>query len=293
MTAEATASLEDVIRQRILDEAWDDPEPVASPTAEGRPEAPDLSAEKSNRGLAEVYEEEYQRRVQGVRGESESEKKEQEIDGLMTELFGKLDNLTNFYFTPEAPRPKPSGESAANVPSVAMEEITPLATSVEQSQAAPEEVHARGKGRAGVLVGGQELNPAEKQAQRRAAKVAKRKRQRQRSQEDRLVERMRPGLGNKYAKERVKEAMQARNVTEGTTSQSASTDFGKSAQFFAHLQASVRDEADKVRSKVRGAQQQPEPESAAGRLMRQGRPAAKKSKKRGGKSGGQAGALKL
>ena len=53
---ERTTSLEEMIKQRILEERWDSVIPKRAPRSTTAGEAPDLSQEKSNVGLGELYE---------------------------------------------------------------------------------------------------------------------------------------------------------------------------------------------------------------------------------------------
>ncbi|KAF5933923.1 hypothetical protein HYC85_030094 [Camellia sinensis] len=120
ITEEVTASLEELIQKRIIE---DD--------------------NKSKKGLAEVYEEEYVQKtglVSTALSFSDEQKKEASV--LFKKLCLKLDALSHFHF---APKPVIEDMSIqANVPALAMEEIAPVAVS-DAAMLAPEEVFA-GKG---------------------------------------------------------------------------------------------------------------------------------------------------
>jgi U3 small nucleolar RNA-associated protein MPP10 len=98
-----------------------------------------------------------------------------------------------------------------------------------------------------VLVGRTELDPAQKQAERRAKKSERSKKRKQDKANWKLVLKANPGLGNKYAKEDMLERLQAKNVKAGTVSVDAPDKFGRSNQFFAKLQQ--RAEMDKLKQK--------------------------------------------
>lgn len=96
-----------MIKKRILDNQFDDVERKADPTA--KPFLPskrvEISDEKSQKSLAELYEEEYikQKTNDQTNEKDEALKKEH---GAITEMFNtlcqKLDALSNFHFTPKA-----------------------------------------------------------------------------------------------------------------------------------------------------------------------------------------------
>ena len=65
-------------------------------------------------------------------------KKHAEIDELMSLLDSRLNALTNFHYTPRAPKEELS--IISNVSTLQVEEITPAATS-DVSRLAPEELH--------------------------------------------------------------------------------------------------------------------------------------------------------
>ena len=85
-----------------------------------------------------------------------------------------------------------------------------------------------------------------------ARKAAKSKRHRQNEATRRLVERINPGLGNKYAKQdMMKELGRAKNVTKTVAAGADSTGSSafKSAKFFAKLQDQVASEVAGFRGK--------------------------------------------
>jgi len=137
------------------------------PTAR-RPTEVELSDEKSKKSLSEIYEEAYLREKerQAAEGPAEassdlfataiaaaaSKAKESstateeeakaivEIKKQMSQLFSRLDELTNFHYTP--PEPAADVQIIANVPAIAVEEKLPAALS-DAARLAPEEVYAK------------------------------------------------------------------------------------------------------------------------------------------------------
>lgn len=245
ITVEVTAALEDIIKQRILDEAWDDVERKAPPEGEGDAhELAEVSQEKSKKGLGELYEEEYMEKAMGVVKESAEDKLKTEIRGLFKTLCGKLDALSNFHFTPKPVVPEMAVQPDA--PAIQLEEVIPAAVSEAQLRA-PEEVYEKKRGRLGLVRAEEELSKEDRRRRRAATKAAKSKRKRQREAQRKLVARINPGMGNKYAKEQLMdEISRSRNITSGSQASGGLERYDKSAKFFAKLQDEAQTE---IRSK--------------------------------------------
>ncbi|XP_057465138.1 M phase phosphoprotein 10-like [Actinidia eriantha] len=143
ITEEVTASLEDLIQKRILEGHFDDVQKAPDLPSKAPRELKELDENKSKKGLAEIYEDEYVQKTGLVSAAlSFSDEQKKEASMLFKKLCLKLDALSHFHFTP-----KPVVEDMsiqANVPALAMEEIAPLAVS-DAAMLAPEEVFA-GKG---------------------------------------------------------------------------------------------------------------------------------------------------
>ncbi|XP_016481368.1 M phase phosphoprotein 10 isoform X1 [Nicotiana tabacum] len=143
ITEEVTASLEELIQKRIVEGRFDDVQKPPSLPSRAPRETKELDDNKSKKGLAEIYEEEYVQKtglVSTALSFSDEQKKEATL--LFKKLCLKLDALSHFHFTP-----KPVIEDMsvqANVPALAMEEIAPVAVS-DAAMLAPEEVFS-GKG---------------------------------------------------------------------------------------------------------------------------------------------------
>jgi U3 small nucleolar RNA-associated protein MPP10 len=215
ITPDVTATLEDMIKERIKQELWDDVErrSVDDFSSRKKKELADVSTEKSKIGLGEIYAQEFEQRFLGAAqsGEEEVNKREQEIFTLWKKLSSQLDSLTNFHYTP---KPKFNDmEVRQNVSAIQMEEVIPMGVSTEVS-VAPEEIMSKKKGREGILKGDEESTPEERQRARRAKKVARRKARQAKLADEKAVARANPGLGNKYAMRTAMEGLsRARNVT--------------------------------------------------------------------------------
>ena len=115
ITEQVSKRLEDIIKQRIKDQAYDDVErkikPVENPYEYKKKLI--LDQEKSKLSLAEVYEQEYLKQKTALEqsarkpgmldddGNEESPKEVAAIRKSMSILFSKLDSLTHFHFTPK------------------------------------------------------------------------------------------------------------------------------------------------------------------------------------------------
>lgn len=232
-TVEKSVSIEDIITSRIRDEAFDDPIRKEAPREKASRELPELSQEKSEKGLGEIYEDMYMKEIQGVDKESdELKEKHEKITTMYNKLVYLLDRLANSSYTPSYLYKDMSVNKSTS--SIMMEESTPAIMSNEQSKA-PEEVYARKEGRKGILVGDSEITQEQRQSDRRASKVARKKRiqqsendLRQRAQYDEKAKAI-------LQKRKDKELVNAKNVVTGVDVKKSSDSF-KSTQFFKKLQ---------------------------------------------------------
>ncbi|KAI8483331.1 u3 small nucleolar ribonucleoprotein MPP10 [Branchiostoma belcheri] len=217
ITEETTMELEDIIKQRIKDQAgaWDDVERKVKPVEEvfEYKKRVVLDQEKSKASLAQVYENEYLKQTQDEKKEEENPQ-HQEIRTMMDSLFVKLDALSNFHFTPKPPAPEV--KIVSNLPSIVHEEVAPTSVS-DAALLAPEEVKEKSKS------AGQEKGSQEK-----------------------LVEKLNPGLGNKYAKKRAMEELEKQSRRGGKTKiikdEGKSQPLKSSKAFFTQLQEEVSEE---------------------------------------------------
>ena len=115
VTEQVSKRLEDIVIQRIKDQAYDDVErkikPVENPYEYKKKLI--LDQEKSKLSLAEVYEQEYLKqksaiddstKTPGILDDDGNEQTPKEVESIrksMKILFSKLDSLTHFHFTPK------------------------------------------------------------------------------------------------------------------------------------------------------------------------------------------------
>ncbi|NXF29398.1 MPP10 protein, partial [Nyctibius bracteatus] len=251
ITEETTFQLEDIIKQRILDEAWDDVVPKEKPKEEAfeYKKRITLDHEKSKLSLAEIYEQEYMKLHQ-QKTEEEENPEHKEIQEMMDSLFLKLDALCNFHFTPKPPVPEV--KIVSNLPAISMEEVAPVAVS-DAALLAPEEIKEKNK--AGDVKTDAEKTPTDKKRERRKKKLRKRMKLREKEKRQKLLEKMKPEQGTKLSK-KAAAAKLKRLTKEGKAS--LLKDEGKdkvlksSQAFFSQLQDQVRmqiKDADKLKKK--------------------------------------------
>ncbi|KAM4893240.1 U3 small nucleolar ribonucleoprotein MPP10 [Sylvia borin] len=239
ITEETTFQLEDIIKQRILDEAWDDVVPKEKPKEEAfeYKKRISLDHEKSKLSLAEIYEQEYVK-LQQQKTEEEENPEHKEIQEMMDSLFQKLDALCNFHFTPKPPVPEV--KIVSNLPAISMEEVAPVAVS-DAALLAPEEIKEKNK--AGDVKTDAEKTPTDKKRELRRKKLRKRMRRREKEKREKLLEKMKPEQGTKLSK-KAAAAKLKRLTKEGKAS--LLKDEGKdkalksSQAFFSQLQDQVR-----------------------------------------------------
>lgn len=245
VTEETTLQLEDIIKQRIKDQVWDDVVRKEKPKEDAfeYKKRLTLDQEKSKLSLAEIYEQEYLKLNQ-KKTEEKEDPKHVEIQTLMDNLFLKLDALSNFHFTP-----KPvvaEIKVVSNLAAITMEEVAPVGVS-EAALLAPEEVKEKNK--AGDIKTNAEKTDTDKKRERRKKKTIKRFKIKEREKRQKLTEKIRAEKGKKQTKQEA-EASLKKLTKEGKAT--LLKDEGKdkalksSQAFFSQLQ-------DQVKLQIKGA----------------------------------------
>ncbi|KAG8001599.1 U3 small nucleolar ribonucleoprotein MPP10 [Nibea albiflora] len=245
ITEETTLQLEDIIKQRIKDQAFDDVVRKEKPKEEvfEYKKRLTLDHEKSKQSLAEIYEQEYLKQNQ-QKTEEEENPSHGEIQKLMDTLFLKLDALSNFHFTPKPHIPEV--KVVSNLPSITMEEVAPVSAS-DATLLAPEEIKEKNK--AGDVLGATEKTSTDKKRDRRHKKKVKRLKIKEKEQRQKLKEASTTGENKKLSKTEVAENL--KKLTKGGKA-TILKDEGKdkalrsSQAFFSQLQ-------DQVKSQIKSA----------------------------------------
>ncbi|KAM0736334.1 U3 small nucleolar ribonucleoprotein MPP10 [Formica fusca] len=243
ITEETTIKLEDIIKQRIKDKAWDDVEkkfkPVETPLEYKKKLI--LDQEKSKESLSQIYEKEYLKQKQTLDPENNEKKQEDsqlrsEIQQMMRSLMSKLDALSNYHYTPKLA--KPEIKIISNVPAIRMEEVAPVTTS-DATLLAPEEIKTKPRG---DVIGKSERTKTDMKRERRRKKLKQQIKQQAIEKKEKLKT-LKPGISKKYEdkKERatlLKKVTKDKNVTklDETTHKVAKS----STAFFEQLQNQVK-----------------------------------------------------
>jgi len=250
ITIEHTLSIEDVIKQRIIEEDWDDVVPRELHDIginQKNSEIPELSQEKSKLSLGALYEREYLKKATGydtTAGEKETneEKAKNEMKTIFTNICSNLDALSNYHFTPRPLADKTEIKSLAT-PAISMEEVLPLHFS-NAKVSAPEESYGQKKGKESVLRGDTEMDKSEKKRFRQAKKAARRKERKAKRADENLISKLQPGLGldNPYEKRKMREELQMARASGKIVSgeKDNNQDYSTSAKFFQSIQRGVQ-----------------------------------------------------
>eukprot|EP00055_Hartaetosiga_balthica_P009660 m.39034 g.39034 ORF g.39034 m.39034 type:complete len:529 (+) comp6833_c0_seq2:119-1705(+) len=166
-TEEATKTLEDMIKQRIVDNNFDDVERrfESALNLDEEKELPEISAEKSKIGLAEIYEQEYIEATTGgitSAAERRLQKQHEVVKQLMMQIEDELNALTNSHYLPM--RPSNDLTITTKASAITMEDVTPTSMAKDM-QKAPEELK-----KDKLSLGEEELTGTDKKRQRRQKK---------------------------------------------------------------------------------------------------------------------------
>ena len=120
ITKEVTIKIEELIKQRVLDELFDDPVLLNENRRKKlNKNETEMDFTKSKKGLGDLYAEEMANKLLSLNPEAflEAELKgpdaplKREIEEISKDLFQNLDTLSNFHYTPKAPKTEASIQS--------------------------------------------------------------------------------------------------------------------------------------------------------------------------------------
>ncbi|GBG78326.1 hypothetical protein CBR_g26354 [Chara braunii] len=236
ITEEVTRSIEDIIKQRIIEHRYDDVQRKAKPVATTPKDVAEVDDSKPQKGLGEVYEEEFMKATgaHGLTKETERDKLKKESSAIFKDLCLKLDAMSHFHFTPKQVTEDMTVRPA--VPALAMEEVAPIAVT-DADMLAPEELYEAGGGAGGVRgsAAGEVIVEGELTREDRKRLRAKRKRkQKAELKQEEHKKRSKYGIyaslvgGNKLG--------ESKNTKKGEAAKD--TSYTKSAKVFAHLEDS-------------------------------------------------------
>lgn len=237
ITESVSMRLEDIIKQRIKDKAFDDVERKVKPSDiqyEYKKQVV-LDQEKSKQSLAQIYEKEYLKELEkndpnAADVEEEEPKAHKEIRAELKDLFEKLDMLSNFHYTPRPAQPEL--RIITNLPTIAMEEVAPVATN-DATLLAPEEIKRKVKG--GNILGEGERTKTDKNRERRHKKQFQQDKFKKQKSTDKTA------LINKV--------MKSRNVEK--IKSVADDSMKSSSAFFNKLQDEASQSQNKIKSKLK------------------------------------------
>ena len=250
ITVAYTANLEEIIKQRIMAEDWDDIVPRELPDVgwsrqkRNKGELPEVSQEKSKLGLGELYEREYLKKAVGYDVDaaeklSSEDQLKNEMKSLFANVCSKLDALSNYHFTPR-PVAGDTEVRPLTIPAIAMEEVLPIHVS-DARGVAPEEVYGTKKrGREAILRDTSEMDQIERKRLRNSKKSARRKVRQAKLADEKLISRLEPSLGlnNPYEKRKMREELSMARAGGRVTTGAADVNdkYGASQTFFQRLQ---------------------------------------------------------
>ena len=286
VTNDLTLDFEELIKQRIADLDYDDvvrklgkDDRIHNQAKNDIRELEETLGKKSSVGLGELYEQDYEQEVLGKKSKQEEAflEKKFEIKNLFDNIMYKLNALSSFYYTPKPNKLLKEGvkvkkmkdnRESLGISAIEMEEKLPINVSESVAQT-PEELYKLHKNAGlrkhdddsketggttsktvvGVVKTDEEKTKEERRRQRQERKRAKRKRKAQKQASEKILAKLNPGLGNKYAKKKIKKRIELMGMDSASKRESDSYDdkiakeaFSNSSQFFKMLKETVNDD---------------------------------------------------
>lgn len=119
ITKEVTIKIEELIKQRVLDELFDDPVLLNDNRRKRLNKATEMDFTKSKKGLGDLYADDIAGKLLSNDAEAFLETElngpdaplKREIEEISKDLFQNLEKLSNFHYTPKAPKTEASIQS--------------------------------------------------------------------------------------------------------------------------------------------------------------------------------------
>lgn len=146
ITKETTTAIDALIKQRVLDELFDDPILKEGGGQKRRKlDESQVDFTKSKKGLGDLYADDLHRKLMNRNQDAflESELSgpdgplKREVEEIAKDLFANLEILSNFHYTPKAPQAENQIQTQ-NVPALMLEEGLPISVSTAQTRSARE-----------------------------------------------------------------------------------------------------------------------------------------------------------
>ncbi|KAH8739294.1 Mpp10 family of U3 processosome protein [Cryptosporidium ryanae] len=155
--------IEGIVKQRIIDNLFDEISNTESITIETEQNTPDIQVEKSKLSLSEIYSKKYEEQINGNKFNENITKEKNMLAEQFSLIINKLDGLSNQYFA--SGLPTVFNLEKPEIPTLKVEDTIPVIIS-DNSRVAPQELKKQGK-----FVSDLEFTRFEKRAHRERNKL--------------------------------------------------------------------------------------------------------------------------
>jgi len=251
ITDEVTKTLEDIIKYRIIENAFDDiiRKIVVESKGDRRQKGIELDSNKSKKSLSQVYEQEYQEQTQKVERVDNANPAHDALSSLFRRICEQLDALSNTNFTPRVTKKEKEKSKNREMPAIQMEEVIPVTLSTV-SQLAPEEIFTK---QDKLLQGETEKTREDRQKERKELKKKWKKEKTTKEHEQRRKEKL---AGNPQKKEEdikkgsvekaVRQIKESGDRSVKFVSGTDTTNYSQSTALFRKLQENAKMEAKQI-----------------------------------------------
>jgi len=252
ITDEVTKNLEEIIKYRIIEQAFDDviQKRFMNEKGDWRERGVELDSNKNNKSLAQVYEEEYQQKVGEIETPDHLSKAHKKVLRLFAKVCGKLDALSHLNLVPR--NAKITKHKKLDMPAIRMEEITPITMS-DASKLAPEEIFEK---QAKFAQGETEKTKEDRKKDRKEKKEKKKKEkdvaehmERQKAIASGITQKKEEDIKKGSVEKAVKQIKESGDRNVKFVSGTDTTNYSQSTALFNKLQEDAKKEARDYKSK--------------------------------------------